>query len=117
MKGPGGLAQLGEHLLCKQGVVGSIPSSSTNPQCITFWEEQSDYALAIEPVRGRVNRVHVVLSFFNNLEEVVKRFTKAHLEMGERVGESRVVIVSMYEKLSRDGLEYGATRILNLWRL
>ena len=25
----GGLAQLGEHLLCKQGVVGSIPSSST----------------------------------------------------------------------------------------
>ncbi len=27
----GGLAQLGEHLLCKQGVVGSIPSSSTKP--------------------------------------------------------------------------------------
>ena len=27
--GTGGLAQLGEHLLCKQGVVGSIPSSST----------------------------------------------------------------------------------------
>ena len=25
----GGLAQMGEHLLCKQGVVGSIPSSST----------------------------------------------------------------------------------------
>ena len=25
----GALAQLGEHLLCKQGVVGSIPSSST----------------------------------------------------------------------------------------
>ena len=30
----GGLAQLGEHLLCKQGVVGSIPSSSTKkPKC------------------------------------------------------------------------------------
>ena len=29
----GGLAQLGEHLLCKQGVVGSIPSSSTTE----FW--------------------------------------------------------------------------------
>ena len=28
----GGLAQLGEHLLCKQGVVGSIPSSSTKPR-------------------------------------------------------------------------------------
>ena len=25
----GGLAQLGEHLLCKQGVDGSIPTSST----------------------------------------------------------------------------------------
>ena len=25
----GGIAQLGEHLLCKQGVVGSIPSAST----------------------------------------------------------------------------------------
>ena len=25
----GGLAQLGEHLVCKQGVDGSIPSSST----------------------------------------------------------------------------------------
>ena len=28
----GAIAQLGEHLLCKQGVVGSIPSGSTNPQ-------------------------------------------------------------------------------------
>ena len=27
----GAVAQLGEHLLCKQGVVGSIPSSSTSP--------------------------------------------------------------------------------------
>ena len=28
----GGLAQLGEHLLCKQGVKGSIPLISTNPE-------------------------------------------------------------------------------------
>ncbi len=28
----GAVAQLGEHLLCKQGVVGSIPSGST-----TIW--------------------------------------------------------------------------------
>ena len=27
---PGAVAQLGEHLLCKQGVVGSIPISSTS---------------------------------------------------------------------------------------
>jgi hypothetical protein len=32
----GGLAQLGEHLLCKQGVVGSIPSTST-----TYFEEEN----------------------------------------------------------------------------
>ena len=25
----GGVAQLGEHLLCKQGVIGSIPFTST----------------------------------------------------------------------------------------
>ena len=35
----GGLAQLGEHLLCKQGVVGSIPSSSTNE--LTIDESES----------------------------------------------------------------------------
>ena len=28
----GGLAQLGEHLLCKQGVVGSIPTGSTTAE-------------------------------------------------------------------------------------
>ena len=27
---PGRVAQLGEHLLCKQGVTGSIPVTSTN---------------------------------------------------------------------------------------
>ena len=60
----GGLAQLGEHLLCKQGVVGSIPSSST--------------ILSREYKRkrrhGRVFRFGLfeitVFSFFNNLEEV-----------------------------------------------
>jgi hypothetical protein len=33
---PGGLAQLGEHLLCKQGVVGSIPSTSTIHRIVTI---------------------------------------------------------------------------------
>jgi hypothetical protein len=45
--------------------------------------------LAIEPVRViRNHRLRYRLSFFNNQEEVVKRFTKACLEMGVRVGES-----------------------------
>ena len=29
VKENGGIAQLGEHLLCKQGVIGSIPIIST----------------------------------------------------------------------------------------
>ena len=28
----GGVAQLGERLLCKQEVIGSIPFTSTNPR-------------------------------------------------------------------------------------
>ncbi len=31
----GAIAQLGEHLLCKQGVVGSIPTGSTNSLVIS----------------------------------------------------------------------------------
>ena len=34
----GAVAQLGEHLLCKQGVVGSIPSSSTKILSVCFRE-------------------------------------------------------------------------------
>jgi hypothetical protein len=38
----GAVAQLGEHLLCKQGVSGSIPLSSTN----AFWcRESATYPL------------------------------------------------------------------------
>ena len=34
----GGIAQLGEHLLCKQGVCGSIPHISTNnPKGLKIW--------------------------------------------------------------------------------
>ena len=29
LRDTGGVAQLGEHLLCKQGVIGSIPFTST----------------------------------------------------------------------------------------
>ena len=39
----GGLAQLGEHLLCKQGVVGSIPSSSTNELAIDKKSIKKEY--------------------------------------------------------------------------
>ena len=54
----GAIAQLGEHLLCKQGVVGSIPTSSTNSrQLMTAVRRQAvvsqAYALARESRRFR----------------------------------------------------------------
>ena len=61
----GGLAQLGEHLLCKQGVVGSIPSSSTT-------EPSTKQCLVLAFVKK--------LLFFKKLEEgCVVSFGKQHI--------------------------------------
>ncbi len=43
----GGLAQLGEHLLCKQGVVGSIPSSSTTNANKKAFSKLSEFLFAL----------------------------------------------------------------------
>ena len=56
----GGLAQLGEHLLCKQGVVGSIPSSSTKK----FKRKRDEFTFMFSLLET------TAVSFFNNLEEV-----------------------------------------------
>ena len=62
----GGLAQLGEHLLCKQGVVGSIPSSST-----TFYQKRKRKSVLITTPGFRFDLLAIkAVSFFNNLEEV-----------------------------------------------
>jgi hypothetical protein len=38
----GGVAQLGEHLLCKQGVIGSIPFTSTRMALgVGVWRRQN----------------------------------------------------------------------------
>jgi hypothetical protein len=48
----GRVAQLGEHLLCKQGVAGSIPATSTNPfDCQGFTE------LVPHPILAAVHEV------------------------------------------------------------
>jgi hypothetical protein len=62
----GGLAQLGEHLLCKQGVVGSIPSSSTN----TFWLPNAsiDAVMSMVFAFGLAKTSVKVRLFFNNME-------------------------------------------------
>jgi hypothetical protein len=46
----GAVAQLGEHLLCKQGVVGSIPSSSTRQRAVPemYRRQQSPEASGTE---------------------------------------------------------------------
>ena len=71
----GGLAQLGEHLLCKQGVVGSIPSSSTIDFLVARVRESSAVlgpALVLGADSADVLPMHpgALAALFNNLEEV-----------------------------------------------
>ena len=84
----GGLAQLGEHLLCKQGVVGSIPSSST-----TTLKVQTQVIRKCRSGFGFDLLAIIAVSFFNNLEEV-----KFYVRPRQRLG--RVVIVSTNIALS-----------------
>ena len=44
----GGVAQLGEHLLCKQGVIGSIPFTSTNLETSRWRLETGTHRLLLE---------------------------------------------------------------------
>jgi hypothetical protein len=61
----GAVAQLGEHLLCKQGVVGSIPISSTTSEIRSQGTGNSSCALTSGFWSFEVSRL-----FFNKLEEV-----------------------------------------------
>ena len=64
----GGVAQLGEHLLCKQGVIGSIPFTSTNfggPVRAPMKNE----AQAACSACGLPFTLRVIRLFFNNLKE------------------------------------------------
>ena len=48
----GAIAQLGERLLCKQEVVGSIPSGSTSRDCSSVIEPTSRAHLSCHPAQG-----------------------------------------------------------------
>ena len=61
----GGLAQLGEHLLCKQGVVGSIPSSSTRYQGSGF-QVSGENAVPISVNRKKWGLWLYLLRFMRN---------------------------------------------------
>ena len=93
----GAVAQLGEHLLCKQGVVGSIPSSSTiEPGSTPGWrhriQKQAARAFALLFASGFAE-IRSYRLLFNNTEEVkqscstgrgdgASRFPSAWSEMG-----------------------------------
>ena len=66
----GAVAQLGEHLLCKQGVVGSIPSSSTNARSRPRrWRHPNPAANGARALCPWFRETRYRL-FFNNAEEV-----------------------------------------------
>ena len=69
--GQGAVAQLGEHLLCKQGVTGSIPVSSTNQRDRTDIERKKGQGLErrTDDECGAYERTLIFFfSLFNNLE-------------------------------------------------
>ena len=76
----GGLAQLGEHLLCKQGVVGSIPSTSTKHRVAKETKARTHIQACGALVLAFADR-----QFFKNLEEV-KKVIHANVKMGKPVG-------------------------------
>jgi hypothetical protein len=60
----GAIAQLGERLLCKQEVVGSIPSGSTSGERLPIVRENKKSRNAITPSKASLRRV---------LSDIVKR--------------------------------------------
>ena len=55
----GGVAQLGEHLLCKQGVIGSIPFISTKGRKVRTTGGLTRYGLIAQPVRAHAYKREV----------------------------------------------------------
>ena len=64
----GAIAQLGERLLCKQEVVGSIPSGST----INWRSPSRGFADGLFPRKFEKGALRVPLVLFSNREEVTQ---------------------------------------------
>ena len=60
MSGIGAIAQLGERLLCKQEVVGSIPSGSTTHVRVRGVEPKASVETTIRATSLRRRRVRVI---------------------------------------------------------
>jgi hypothetical protein len=90
-KSEGAVAQLGEHLLCKQGVVGSIPISSTNRDLTSGIRDQRSQKQARQGLLLAFSRTfgqRCLELFFNNMEEV-KRLARESRLLRERWSEER----------------------------
>jgi hypothetical protein len=72
----GGLAQLGEHLLCKQGVVGSIPSTSINAVCLAGDRDRCGFACVTAVGRGVGGSCRVFWSFIHVNQVLVRLWAR-----------------------------------------
>ena len=75
----GAVAQLGERLLCKQEVIGSIPFSSTKSKEAGIFE-----ASAVSEFTGKPAGLPLIFDrlFFNKTEEVKRRTTEHRRVLG-----------------------------------
>ena len=78
----GGLAQLVEHLLCKQGVNGSSPLSSTSQRSLTCWEREKTFN-CLKQVHTWMSPVGVIQSRESSenlgLKSTLRRFLRIFL--------------------------------------
>ena len=86
----GAVAQLGEHLLCKQGVNGSIPFSSTK----AFWAARADpscFALRISPAGLDARKTAQAPPKNSHFDFLLQdwRLTQVGLQSGSRLDRSR----------------------------
>ena len=68
IEGLGALAQLGEHLLCKQGVIGSIPIRSTNITSCLRSDSRFDRRALLSVLPS--NRTRAFWSDFTSFREI-----------------------------------------------
>ena len=101
-KARGAVAQLGEHLLCKQGVVGSIPISSTSYGQVRREGRSKRKGLLL--AFSRTSRQRCLEWFFNKTEEVKRLARRSGITRERdsvRTGETGLDCIDACSTLSR----------------
>jgi hypothetical protein len=113
--GEGAIAQLGERLLCKQEVVGSIPSGSTSGSCSLaayaslpeFSRTMSDmtcpaglprFVQNLKPIRASRSYALVVRVFCHREEEIDPNFVHGLCLLAQAADEVPTPGIRMYER-------------------